>query len=41
LRSADVDRFDGVAEVCGQRVGGGDDVVACLDLNGALAAGGF
>ena len=35
------DRVDGLAEVVGQGVGGGDDVVSGLDLDGAVAAGGF
>jgi hypothetical protein len=35
-----VDRFDGLAKVVGQRVGGGDDVRARLDVDGAVAASG-
>jgi hypothetical protein len=35
------DGFDGSAEVVGEGVGGGDDVGACLDLHGAVAAGGL
>jgi hypothetical protein len=31
--------FEGVAEVVGNGVGGGDDVLAGLDLDGAAAAG--
>jgi hypothetical protein len=38
---AGVDGFDGLAQVFGQRVGGGDDVLAGLDLDGAVAAGGL
>ena len=34
------DRFEGVAEVVGERVGGGDGVRAGLDFDGAVAAGG-
>ena len=34
-----VDRFDGLAEVVGEGVGG-DDMGACLDLDGSVAAGG-
>ena len=33
--------FEGLAEVVGEGVGGGDDVLAGLDLDGAVAAGGF
>jgi hypothetical protein len=38
---AGVDGFDGLAQVVGQRVGGGDDVVAGMDLDGAVSAGGL
>ena len=34
------DRFEGLAEVVGDSVGGGDGVRAGLDLDGAVAAGG-
>jgi len=33
---AGVDGFDGLAKLAGQRVGGGDDMGAGLDLNGAV-----
>ena len=36
-----VDGVEGLAEVVGEGVGGGDDVLAGLDLNGAAAAGGL
>lgn len=36
-----VDRFEGLAQVVGERVRGGDDVVAGLGLDGAVAAGGL
>jgi hypothetical protein len=36
-----VDGFDGLSEVVGSRVSGGDDVIAGLDVNGAVAAGGL
>src|SRR6266516_2840129 len=36
-----VDGVEGLAEVVGEGVGGGDDVVAGLDLDGAVAAGGL
>jgi hypothetical protein len=35
-----VDAVEGFMEVVGQGVGGGDDVVTGLDLDGAVAAGG-
>jgi hypothetical protein len=35
-----VDRFERLAEVAGERVGGGDNVRPGLDLHGAVAAGG-
>ena len=35
-----VDAVEGFAEVGGQGVGGGDGVVAGLDFDGAVAAGG-
>jgi hypothetical protein len=35
-----VDAVEGAAEVAGQGVGGGDGVVAGLDFDGAVAAGG-
>lgn len=38
IRSA-VDRVDGLAEVVGDGVGGGDCVRACLDLDGPVTAG--
>lgn len=38
---AAVDRVDGVAQVVGDGAGGGDEVLACLDLDGAIAAGGL
>jgi hypothetical protein len=34
-----VDGVEGLTEVLGKRVGGGDDVLAGLDLDGAVAAG--
>jgi hypothetical protein len=34
-----VDAVEGLAEVVGERVGGGDDVRTGLDLDGAVAAG--
>jgi hypothetical protein len=34
------DGVEGLAEVGGEGAGGGDDVLACLDLNGAIAPGG-
>jgi hypothetical protein len=36
-----VDGVEGLAEVVGEGVGGGDGVLAGLDLNGAVAAGGL
>src|SRR5215469_5929995 len=36
-----VDRVEGLTEVVGDGVGGGEDVVAGLDPNGAVAAGGL
>jgi hypothetical protein len=36
-----VDLVEGCSEVGGQGVGGGDDVLAGLDLYGAVAAGGL
>lgn len=35
-----VDRFEGLAEVAGERAGGGDGAGAGLDPDGAVAAGG-
>jgi hypothetical protein len=35
-----VDAVEGFIEVVGQGVGGGDDVVSGLDLDGSVAAGG-
>jgi hypothetical protein len=35
-----VDAVEGFMEVMGQGVGGGDDVVTGVDLDGAVAAGG-
>jgi hypothetical protein len=36
-----VDRFEGLAQVAGEGVGGGDGVRPGLDLDGAVAAGGL
>jgi hypothetical protein len=36
-----VEVVDGLAEVVGERAGGGDGVRACLDLDGAVAACGL
>jgi hypothetical protein len=36
-----VDRAEGLAQVVGERVGGGDGVRPGLDLDGAVAAGGL
>jgi len=36
-----VDGAEGLAEVVGDRVGGGDGLPSGLDLNGAVAAGGL
>jgi hypothetical protein len=36
-----VDVVDGLAEVVGERVSGGDGLRACLDLDGAVTPGGL
>ena len=38
---AAADGVEGLAEVVGERVGGGDGLLSGLDLNGAVAAGGL
>jgi hypothetical protein len=39
VRSRSADGFEGLVEIVREGVGGGDDVVAGLDFDGAVAAG--
>jgi hypothetical protein len=40
IQQSGVDGFGGLAQIGGERVGYGDDVVAGLDVDGAVAPGG-